>query len=130
MHTILVLRKLLSWKEYFYRETETAIWFFMCVSLSSSDGSASLGTNHGTGGCRGKRLLLYGLYCGRDTYLGDVYPEDVWKNEVLKTFSLKEQLIYILICYFFCQIIVGSSHFMVKYSMPLLSPDEIQKGSE
>lgn len=100
MHTILVLRKLLSWKEYFYRETETAIWF-MCVSLSSSDGSASLGTNHGTGGCpRGKRLLLYGLYCGRDTYLGDVYPEDVWKNEVLKTFSLKEQLIYILICYF------------------------------
>lgn len=48
----------------------------------------------------GKRLLLYGLYCGRDTYLGDVYPEDVWKNEVLKTFSLKEQLIYILICYF------------------------------
>ena len=48
----------------------------------------------------GKRLLLYGLYCGRDTYLGDVYLEDVWENEVLKAFSLKEQLIYILICYF------------------------------
>ena len=78
----------------------------------------------------GKRLLLYGLYCGRDTYLGDVYPEDVWKNEVLKTFSLKEQLIYILILLFFCQIIVGSSHFYGKNILCLLSPDEIQKGSE
>ena len=73
----------------------------MCVSLSSSDGSASLGLIMEPEAVReGKRLLLYGLYCGRDTYLGDVYPEDVWKNEVLKTFSLKEQLIYILICYF------------------------------
>lgn len=33
MHTILVLRKLLSWKEYFYRETETAIWFYVCLFI-------------------------------------------------------------------------------------------------
>ena len=62
----------------------------------------------------GKRLLLYGLYCGRDTYLGDVYPEDVWKNEVLKTFSLKEQLIYILICYFSVRSLLDHHIFMVK----------------
>ena len=26
-------RKLLSWKEYFYRETETAIWFYVCLFI-------------------------------------------------------------------------------------------------
>ena len=97
MHTILVLRKLLSWKEYFYRETETAIWFYVCLFIFKLRWGLIMEPEAVR---EGKRLLLYGLYCGRDTYLGDVYPEDVWKNEVLKTFSLKEQLIYILICYF------------------------------
>lgn len=47
----------------------------------------------------GKRMLLYGLYCGQDRFLADCYPADLWKEEVLNGFSLKEQLMYILIFY-------------------------------
>lgn len=47
----------------------------------------------------GKRLLLYGLYCGQNTFLADCYPMAVWEEDVLKEFSLKEQLMYILMFY-------------------------------
>lgn len=76
----------------------------MCVSLPPSDGSAPLGTDHGTGGIReGKRLLLYGLYCGPDTFLASCYPAGVWDNEEIKGFSLRELLMYILLFYFSVQ---------------------------
>ena len=35
----------------------------------------------------GKRLLLYGLYCGPDTFLASCYPAGVWDNEEIKGFS-------------------------------------------
>lgn len=34
----------------------------------------------------GKRLLLYGLYCGPDTFLASCYPAGVWDNEEIKDF--------------------------------------------
>ena len=51
----------------------------------------------------GKRLLLYGLYCGPDTFLASCYPAGVWDNEEIKGFSLRELLMYILLFYFSVQ---------------------------
>lgn len=47
----------------------------------------------------GKRLLLYGLYCGQNMFLANRYPDASWEEKVLKSFSLKEQLMYILMFY-------------------------------
>lgn len=47
----------------------------------------------------GRRLLLSGLHCGRNTFLADCYPAGAWEEEILKGCSLKEQLMYILIFY-------------------------------
>lgn len=51
----------------------------------------------------GKRLLLYGLYCGPDTFLASCYPAGVWDNEEIRGFSLRELLMYILLFYFSVQ---------------------------
>ena len=47
----------------------------------------------------GKRLMLYGVYCGQNTFLADRYSPSVWEEDVLQEFSLKEQLMYILMFY-------------------------------
>ena len=47
----------------------------------------------------GKRILLYGLHCGQNIFLVDCYPVDAWDNKSLREFSLKEQLLYILLFY-------------------------------
>ena len=47
----------------------------------------------------GRRLLLYGLHCGQNHFLFNCYPESTWNNESLEKFSLKEQLIYLLLFY-------------------------------
>lgn len=47
----------------------------------------------------GKRLLLYGLYWKKDHFLADAYPGAAWEHPILQTFSLKEQLLYLLLFY-------------------------------
>lgn len=47
----------------------------------------------------GKRLLLYGLYWKKDHFLADAYPDAAWEHPILQTFSLKEQLLYLLLFY-------------------------------
>ena len=48
----------------------------------------------------GKRLLIYGLYWQAGTFLKDAYPVEVWEQLQIQHFSLKEQLMYILLFYF------------------------------
>lgn len=76
----------------------------MCVSLPPSDGSAPLGTDHGTGGNprRKETASLWALLCP-DTFLASCYPAGVWDNEEIKGFSLRELLMYILLFYFSVQ---------------------------
>ena len=48
----------------------------------------------------GKRLMLYGLHWRNDLFLQDAYPDEAWQIPALKKFSLKDQLMFLMIFYF------------------------------
>ena len=48
----------------------------------------------------GQRLLICGLYWNTEKFLKDAYPADAWEQIQLQHFSLKEQLMYLLLLYF------------------------------
>ena len=98
-----VLKRPLHWKMFFSPGTVTAIWFYVCLYLHLMD-QLRWGLIMEPEGIReGKRLLLYGLYCGPDPFLASCYPAGVWDNEEIKGFSLRELLMYILLFYFSVQ---------------------------
>lgn len=48
----------------------------------------------------GKRLMLYGLHWRNDLFLQNAYPDEAWQIPALKKFSLKDQLMFLMIFYF------------------------------
>lgn len=47
----------------------------------------------------GKRLLICGLYWKQGQFLEEAYPAEAWKQPELLYFSLREQLMYLLLLY-------------------------------
>ena len=47
----------------------------------------------------GKRLLIYGLYWKDGDFFEKAYPAKAWEQPGLLHFSLKEQLMYLLLLY-------------------------------
>lgn len=52
----------------------------------------------------GKRLLLSGLYWKKGHFLEDAYPSKAWEQPQILNFSLKEQLMYLLLFYVYSKI--------------------------